>query len=102
MENLLRGGVAIALATVMVACEKKTAPAPPPPAPPKPGWEYTREDFGIGNKHTPNADCNRQIDLLLDEIRNCFNTHLAPECEALQRKNSEKIGQLRRSRRCAK
>jgi hypothetical protein len=103
MRKLLRTGVAIALAIGVVACKEKSTPTqPPPPTPPKPGWEYTPEDFSIGHKHAPNADCNRQIDRLLDEIRNCFNTHPAPECEAIQGKNSEKIGQFIRSRHCAK
>jgi hypothetical protein len=103
MRKLLLTGVAIALATGIVACKEKAAPAQSPPrAAPKSGWEYTPDDFSIGRKHTPNANCNRQIDRLLDEIRSCFNTHPSQECEATQRKNSEKIGQFRKSRRCAK
>jgi hypothetical protein len=69
-------------------------------AAPKPGWEFTREDFGVGRRHTQNDWCNQKIDALLEETRQCFNTHPAPQCEALQKRNSKKMGTYIKSSRC--
>ncbi|GEM_PF-1790050 len=103
MTNLFRFGVVLAIVAGVVACkDKPAAPAPVPAGPPKPGWEYTPDDFSIGHKHTHNAGCNRQIDKLLDEIRTCFNTHAAAECATLQKKNSQKMGTYIKSPRCAR
>ncbi len=64
--------------------------------------QYSEEDFGIGRKHTPNAWCNRQIDKLLEDTRQCVNTHAAGECDTRMKKNSQKMGGYIRSPRCAK
>jgi hypothetical protein len=67
---------------------------------PKPGWEFTREDFGVGRRHTHNDWCNKKIDALLEETRQCFNAHPAPQCETLQKRNSKKMGAYIKSSRC--
>lgn len=102
MSKLLRASVALVLTAGIVACKERAPETKPPPAPPKPGWEYTSEDFGIGRKHTANAWCNRQIDALLEETRRCFNAYPAPSCQDLQQQNSKKMGGYIRSPRCAK
>lgn len=92
------------LVWVLAGCQREpvAAPAPPAPAAPKPGWEFTPEDFGVGHKATKNAWCNRQIDALREQTRTCFNARPAPECEGLQKQNADKIGRYIRSPRCAK
>lgn len=106
MMRALSVGAMLLVAVVAVGCRDKAADAPPTPtAPttaPKPGWEYTPEDFSVGRKSTANAWCNRQIDKLREEIRTCFNAHAPAECEALQQAGSKKIGSYIRSPRCAK
>ncbi len=102
MRKPLKMGLTIAVVVGFVACKENPVPAPEPPSAPKPGWEYTPQDFGIGRKHTANATCNREIDQILGETLNCFNTRSPQACEALQKQNSAKIGAYIRSLRCAK
>jgi hypothetical protein len=106
MRRLTRWEAIVLLVCALAGCQQEQAAAPAPaapvPGPPKPGWEFTPEDFGIGHKSTKNDRCNRQIDVLREETRSCFNARPAPECEALQTKNAEKIGRYIRSPRCAK
>lgn len=71
-------------------------------APTDPNWQYAPEEFGVGRTHVKNAWCNRQIDRLLDETRQCFNTRPARDCDDLQKKNSKKIGGYIKSPRCMK
>jgi hypothetical protein len=93
-------------AALAAGCREQAtdAPATPaaPTAAPKPGWEYTPEDFNIGHKTTANARCNREIDKLREEIRSCFNARAPAECEGVRQANMKKIGVYIRSPRCAK
>jgi hypothetical protein len=92
----------IALSFVMLlpvgATPAQDRPAETAPKPP----QWAPDEFGVGRKHTPNARCNRAIDKLLEENRNCYNTQPAGECEALLKKNSKKMGTYIKSPRCAK
>ncbi len=71
-------------------------------AAPGPNFQFTPEDFGIGRKHTPNTSCNREVDKILEDTRQCFNTRPAAECDDTQKKNSKKIATYTKSPRCAK
>ena len=64
--------------------------------------DFSREEFGIGRKHTKNTSCNREIDQLLDQIRICINTRTTEECTALQDGNNGRIGQLKNQLRCGR
>ena len=97
----------IFMAIAMAGCGKdedsdSSSTSAVPTTAPKPGWEYTPEDFGVGHKSTANAWCNRQIDKLRTDILNCFNAHAPAECEKMQQANLKKIGGYIRSPRCAK
>ncbi|HKQ30213.1 MAG TPA: hypothetical protein VJS66_02910 [Burkholderiales bacterium] len=73
-----------------------------PSAPGKPKHQWDPEEFGIGRKHTANTRCNRAIDKLIEENRQCYNTRPAADCETLLKKNSKKMGTYIKSPRCAK
>ena len=92
----------IALLTLggLSACEKKKEPEAISIIPPR--NDFSREEFGIGRKHTKNAGCNREIDQLLDQIRICINTRTTEECASLQDGNNGRIGQLKNQLRCAR
>lgn len=106
MKPALVIGLIVAAALVATGCQEKAAETPPAPAvptaAPKPGWEYSPEDFSIGHKTTANARCNREIDKLREEIRDCFNARAPAECEGIRQTNTKKIGVYIRSPRCAK
>jgi hypothetical protein len=85
------------------------APACKPKPPPDDGRlhivqrrDFTPAEFGIGRPHTPDPACNREIDILLDEVRHCFNDRPSPACDRLQEANSASITRLKNSRRCAR
>ena len=92
------------LATVVVLAI--TACSEPPPYAPSAKTahrsDFAPEEFGIGRSHTRNARCNREIDRMLNEIRNCYNTGPEADCDALQRTNSDRIGRLTIARRCGR
>jgi hypothetical protein len=94
---LLLAATALLLATTIHA-EPPAQGAPPT----DPNFKFSKEDFGVGRKHTPNAWCNKQIDKLLDEVRDCFNSNPATECEALKAKNTKKMGGYIKNPRCQK
>jgi hypothetical protein len=100
MNKPVRIIAAMTLVAAGVSCKNKPSEEEAPP--PKPRWQYTAEDFGIGRPHTKSAACNRQIDQLLEQIRACYNTREQRECEGLQQKNSDRIGRLKNSRRCSR
>lgn len=80
-------------------CKQKPPPDQPSHTPPR--TDFSREDFGIGRKHTKSASCNREIDQLLENLRLCYASRPIAECEILQRGNSDKIGRLKNSSRCS-
>ncbi len=66
----------------------------------KPRMDFGHEEFGIGKPHTPNQDCNRQIDALLDDVRRCYNTRGDDGCQSLQQNRNQRIAQIKNSARC--
>jgi len=93
---------ACALLVVLASCKDK-----PPPDDGKAHTvqrtDYSPEEFGIGRQHTRDKACNRDIDALLDEVRLCYKNGGTPaKCEYIQQKNSDKIGRLKNSVRCAR
>ena len=94
-------GVRILLLCAIVAlaaCKEK----PPEGAhvPTQSRTDFAPDEFGIGRAHTKSRACNREIDRLLDEVRQCFNSRPAGECEPLQQATSQRIGKLKNSARC--
>lgn len=87
------------LALSLAACHK-----PPPEAPPEINTEhrsdFTPEEFGIGRPHTRNASCNREIDQLLEQIRECVNKNSTVNCDTQQQANNNRIARLENSLRC--
>jgi hypothetical protein len=99
MRTRIRSLLFVALfATVLPAAPVGADDAPAAKTEP----EFTREDFGIGRKHTGNDWCNRKVDELLEKTRQCFNTRPDKECDAVQKANSKKMGVYLRSPRCIK
>lgn len=92
-------GIFLALLTVVATAQDR---ATPDTGAAKPRLKWAPEEFGIGRKHTANARCNRQIDKLLEDNLNCFNTRPSTECEPLMKKNTKAMGVYIRSPRCAK
>lgn len=84
----------------MAACKDKKPIDQPSRTPPR--TDFTPQEFGLGRKHTPDAACNREIDQLLEQIRQCYNTRATPECDALRRANSGMIARLKNSQRCSR
>jgi hypothetical protein len=89
----------IVVVLVVGGCKQKPPPEQPSHTPPR--TDYTPEEFGIGRNHTKSKICNREIDQLLDQARLCYASRPLPECEVLQRGNSDKIGKLKNSNRCS-
>jgi hypothetical protein len=97
--------VALLVATLLVlgglsACEKKKKEPEVTKIPPR--TDFSREEFGIGRKHTKNTACNQEIDRLLDQIRVCLNTRGQDACTAMQDDNNTRIGKLKNQLRCAR
>lgn len=89
----------IVAALTLGSCKQKPPPDEPSRTPPR--TDYTPEEFGVGRQHTKSKTCNREIDEKLEQLRLCYGTRPLPECDALQRSNSEKIGRLKNSSRCS-
>jgi hypothetical protein len=88
----------VLLALMAGGCKKA-----PPDAPSRTPYrtDFAPEEFGIGKAHTKDAACNREIDALLEPVRQCYNGRRSDtECEALQQGNSDKIARIRNSLRC--
>lgn len=92
--------IAILCSPAILATGCKPKPPADVPLNIKPRTDFTPADFGIGQLHTQNRGCNREIDQLLNETRLCFNSHPNGGCDALQQSNSERIGRLKNSERC--
>jgi len=88
----------IVAALVVGGCKQKPPPDKPSRTPPR--TDYTPEEFGIGRHHTKSKTCNREIDQLLEQLRQCYVSRPITECEVLQRGNSDKIGRLKNTNRC--
>lgn len=82
----------------LAACKQKPPPDQPSRTPPR--TDFTPEEFGIGRKHTPDAACNREIDQMLEQVRQCYNTRPMAECDRLRSADSDKIARMKNSTRC--
>lgn len=89
----------ILVALSVGGCKQKPPPDLPSHTPIR--TDFSREDFGIGRKHTKSTSCNREIDQLLENLRLCYGSRPAAECEILQRGNSDKIARLKNTSRCS-
>jgi hypothetical protein len=68
-----------------------------------PRTDYAPEEFGIGRQHTPDKACNREIDQLLEGVRQCYKGGgTFDKCEVIRQKNSAQIKRLKNSVRCAR
>lgn len=84
----------------LVACGKKT---PEEETGTVQRTDYTKEEFGIGRRHTPDRKCNKEIDYLLNKIRLCYqNNGISNTCDNVQKKSNNRIGKLKNSVRCAR
>jgi hypothetical protein len=95
--------LAVALAVLLAGaagCKQKPPPDAPSRTPPR--TDFTPAEFGVGRAHTKNAACNREIDQMLEEVRHCYNTRPAAECDVLQRADAEKTARLKNSRHCSR
>lgn len=54
----------------------------------------------MGRKHTRNAACNRDIDAILNEVRQCVNSGKGVACDTLREKNSVRVTKIKNSNRC--
>jgi len=90
----------IVVTLVAGSCKQKPPPDEPSRTPPR--TDYSREEFGIGRKHTKSNSCNHEIDQLLEQVRLCYGSRPTSECEVLQRGNSDKIGRLKNTTRCSR
>jgi hypothetical protein len=91
--------IAAGIALVLLACEKSRVETSPDAKTPY-RTDFTPEEFGIGRPHTQDAECNRAIDGLLEQIRTCYNGGSDSDCAALQRTHSDRIGKLNNSHQC--
>jgi len=87
------------LALSLAACHKAPAEAPPE-IKTEHRSDFTPEEFGIGRAHTRNTRCNREIDQLLEQIRECVNENSAVNCDTQQQDNNNRIARLENSLRC--
>ena len=86
------------LALVVGGC-KKAPPETPSRTPHR--TDFAPGEFGIGKAHSKNAACNREIDALLEPVRQCYNSgRPEAECSALQQANSDQIARVKNSLRC--
>ena len=86
--------------TNVAACKQKPPPDLPSHTPPR--TDFSPEEFGVGRKHTPDAACNREIDQMLEQVRQCYNTRPTAECDLLRSADSAKIARLKNSQRCSR
>lgn len=82
----------------VAACKQKPPPDQPSRTPPR--TDFTPEEFGIGRKHTPDAACNREIDQMLEQVRQCYNSRPMADCDRLRSADSDKIARMKNSTRC--
>jgi hypothetical protein len=83
---------------VVAGCEQQPASDAPSTTPHR--RDFAPEDFGVGRAHTKNAVCNRQIDQLLGQVSDCYNTRPTAECDQQMRTSSDKIARIKNSSRC--
>lgn len=92
--------VAALFLVTISACKQKPPPEPPARTPPR--TDFSAAEFGIGRKHTPDAACNREIDQMVEQVRQCYNTRPTAECDVLRSADSAKIARLKNSMRCSR
>lgn len=83
----------------LAACHQPTTGVPPE-AKTAHRTDFTPEEFGIGRRHTRSARCDREIDQLLEQIRQCVNENPGVNCDTLQQTNNYRIGRLETSLHC--
>lgn len=91
--------VTLFLANV-AGCKQKPPPDQPSHTPPR--TDFSPEEFGVGRKHTPDVACNREIDQMLERVRQCYNTRPTAECDLLRSADSGRIARLKNSTRCSR
>ena len=92
--------VAIAFLVLSLAACHQPAPDEPPEVKTQHRTDFTPEEFGIGRPHTGSARCNREIDQLLEQIRQCVNNNPGADCGTLQQTNNNRIARLENSLPC--
>ena len=100
LQNSGRLLILAVLIVSIAACKDKKPIDQPSHTPPR--TDFTPQEFGVGRKHTPDAACNREIDQMLEQIRQCYNTRATAECDALRSADSAKIARLKNSQRCSR
>lgn len=94
------------IATVLLALNLAACHKPAPDAPPEVKTEhrtdFTPDEFGIGRLHTRSARCNREIDRLLEQIRQCINKNPGADCDTLQQTSNNRIARLENSLHCSR
>jgi hypothetical protein len=85
---------------VVTGCEQRPAADAPSVTPHR--TDFAAEEFGAGRAHTKNAACNRQIDQLLGQVSDCYNTRPTAECDQQMRTSSDKIARIKNSMRCSR
>lgn len=99
IRTLRAWAVVLALCAIsFVACRQKPPPDQPSHTPAR--TDFTPEEFGIGRKHTPDTACNREIDQMLEQVRQCYNTRPTAECDRVRSAHSDKIARMKNSTRC--
>jgi len=94
--------VATALLIFSLAACHKPAPEEPPAVKTEHRTDFTPEEFGIGRPHTRSARCNREIDRLLEQIRQCVNKNPGADCDMLQQTSNNRIARLENSLHCSR
>ncbi len=101
LQNMrARPYIATALLLLVLAACHKPAPDEPAEAKTPHRTDFSPEEFGIGRPHTRNTRCNREIDRLLEQIRECVNKNSGADCDTLQQTNNDRITRLENSLHC--
>ena len=101
MQNMsARPFIATAVLVLSLAACHKPAPEALPAVKTEHRADFTPDEFGIGRPHTRSARCNREIDRLLEQIRQCINKNPDADCGTLQQTNNNRIARLENSLHC--
>jgi len=94
--------IATAVLVLSLAACHKPAPEALPAVKTEHRADFTPDEFGIGRPHTRSVRCNREIDRLLEQIRQCINKNPGADCGTLQQTNNNRIARLENSLRCGR